>query len=704
MFDLLLDDPIPSIDEDDSGFVTGSVINLDIPGNEVTLEIDFGDPLSPPQTQSFTVKDDGTGADLVAGDGIIEFSIPKQYLDDNPTGTPFDDYTVDVSARENVVSGTDAVFVIDDSGSTGSSAGFDVDGDGIISGFFSNDSILDAQVAAFKALNQDLINRGLGDTAKVSISAYSSGANLLDLDPVTTGVQTFTTPNADADGNGIRDVDQALDTLSSGGGTNFEAGLQQAITAINNAGTPPGGGSVIFLSDGFNNTGGSPLNEADTIRNTLGQNLRAFGVGSGSSLPDLQEVDPNAEKFTDISELLGLFSGTGSNVNQDSESATVTVNNVAPTVNLDQPSDINESETLTLTGAFQDPGSLDTFTAEIAWGDGSADSTFTLPDIGGLTAGDTFNSTTDSAVFTVTSIDGSAGEVGFSVDHTYQNDGSINIDVSVTDDDTGVGTAAVQLEVLDGTTPTIPVIPNLEFDPLKAVGVSGTDGDDALTGTEADEQLEGFAGNDVISGGAGTDLIDGGEGNDTVVYQFDDPGVVVNLDQGGAVDGNGDTDTIVDIENVIGSDLDDTIAGNDDSNNLSGRAGDDVISGLGGNDFIVGGAGADELEGGLGSDNFAYIMPSDGGDTIYDFETGVDKIFIVGGVFQNFSTEISGGLVSSEQFFSGAAASSGDHRFGYDSTTGDVLFDSDGLGGADATVLANIGANTPFTNTDITVV
>lgn len=699
MFDLLLDDPIPSIDEDDSGFVTGSVINLDIPGNEVTLEIDFGDPLSPPQTQSFTVKDDGTGADLVAGDGIIEFSIPKQYLDDNPTGTPFDDYTVDVSARENVVSGTDAVFVIDVSGSTFSSAGFDVDGDGF------SDSILDAEVAAFKALNQDLINRGLGDTAKVSISAYSSSfsTRLLDLDPVTSGVQTFTTPNADADGNGVRDVDQALGDLSSSGGTNFEAGLQQAITAINNAGTAPGGGSVIFLSDGVASTSSIP-DEVDTITNILGQNLRAFGVGSGSRLITLQDIDPNAEKFTDISELLGLFSGTGSNVNQDSESTTVTVNNVAPTVNLDQPSDINESETLTLTGAFQDPGSLDTFTAEIAWGDGSADSTFTLPDIGGLTAGDTFNSTTDSAVFTITSIDESAGEVGFSVDHTYQNDGSINIDVSVTDDDTGVGTAAVQLEVLDATTPTIPVIPNLEFDPLNAVGVSGTDGDDALTGTEADEQLEGFAGNDVISGGAGTDLIDGGEGNDTVVYQFDDPGVVVNLDQGGAVDGNGDTDTIVDIENVIGSEFDDVIGGDDDSNNLSGRAGDDVISGLGGNDFIVGGAGADELEGGLGSDNFAYIMPSDGGDTIYDFETGVDKIFIVGGVFQNFSTGISGGLVSSEQFFSGAAASSGDHRFGYDSTTGDVLFDSDGLGGADAQVLANIGANTPFTNTDITVV
>lgn len=171
MFDLLLDDPLLPIDEDALASVTGSVRTLDVAGGEVTLEIDFG--VSSPQV--FTVRDDGTGADLVAGDGNIEFSIPNQYLDDNPTATPSDVYNISVSARENVVTGTDAVFVIDVSGSTFGSAGFDVDGDGAV------DSILDAEVAAFKALNQDLIDRGLGDTAKVSISAYNSFGRLLDL-------------------------------------------------------------------------------------------------------------------------------------------------------------------------------------------------------------------------------------------------------------------------------------------------------------------------------------------------------------------------------------------------------------------------------------------------------------------------------------------------------------------------------------------
>jgi Ca2+-binding RTX toxin-like protein len=299
------------------------------------------------------------------------------------------------------------------------------------------------------------------------------------------------------------------------------------------------------------------------------------------------------------------------------------------------------------------------------------------------------------------------------VDYTPDTDfsGSDSFTYTVQDNEgTSSNEARVMVTIEEAPTTTNPVIPNLVTDPLNPV--SGTEGNDGLLGTSSNDLLEGLAGNDALSGEAGDDFLDGGEGIDTAVYQFDPDGVTADLEKGdnngpatgSATDGYGNTDGLLKIENLIGSDFDDELFGDGQVNNLSGRDGNDVIFGLGGNDFIVGGAGADELEGGSGSDNFSYIMPSDGGDTINDFETGIDKIFIVGGVFQSFTSGISGGPVSSDQFFSGATASLGEHRFGYDSTTGDVLFDSDGVGGADATVLANIGANTPFTNTDITVI
>ncbi|MBE9060905.1 Ig-like domain-containing protein [cf. Phormidesmis sp. LEGE 11477] len=444
IFELLLDALSP-IDENGIASITGSIVGLGVSGSDVSLSIDFGDLSAPTPAQLFTVSDDGTGADQVAGDGIIEFAIPNLYFDDDPSGTPFDVYDIDIEATEQVLSGTDAVFVIDRSGSTSSSSGIDVNGDGIIETISNrSDSILQAEIAAFRALNQNLIDRGLGDVAKVSISAYNSIGVLLDLDPVTDGVQTFTTPSADVDNDGVLDVEQALDSLSSGGFTSFSAGLQQAITAVETAGTAPGGGSVIFLSDGFSSGGAL---ESETIRDTLGQNLRAFGVGTGSRLSSLQVIDPDAVQFTDIQELLDVFAGVSSNVNRDSGSSTITINNVAPDIELDQLGDIDENSTLTLTGMFTDPGTLDTYTATIDWGDGTS-AEFALSTIGDLSVGDSVSSTSDGSEFTVTAVDAATGEVSFSVDHLYAEDGPVTISASISDDDTGTDTDTVELSVL----------------------------------------------------------------------------------------------------------------------------------------------------------------------------------------------------------------------------------------------------------------
>lgn len=61
-------------------------------------------------------------------------------------------------------------------------------------------------------------------------------------------------------------------------------------------------------------------------------------------------------------------------------------------------------------------------------------------------------------------------------------------------------------------------------------------------------------------------------------------------------------DTLVSIENLVGSDYDDYLRGNNESNRLEGRAGNDRILGEGGDDILMGGAGKSVLEGGAGND------------------------------------------------------------------------------------------------------
>ena len=65
-------------------------------------------------------------------------------------------------------------------------------------------------------------------------------------------------------------------------------------------------------------------------------------------------------------------------------------------------------------------------------------------------------------------------------------------------------------------------------------------------------------------------------------------------------DGFGNFGTILNIENVDGSLLDDFIQGNDAVNMLNGRDGADLLFGYGGGDILNGGAGDDQLRGGKG--------------------------------------------------------------------------------------------------------
>jgi hypothetical protein len=240
-----------------------------------------------------------------------------------------------------------------------------------------------------------------------------------------------------------------------------------------------------------------------------------FDCGTGSGYGSGSSTNTHSCATTDN----GSRTVKGKIQDKDGESteytATVAINNVAPTVSAGGNASINEGATFTRNGSFTDPGA-DTWTATVNYGDGSpaqaltlgASKTFNLSheyadngvftvtvtvtdDDGGvgpasftvtvnnvaptvsagadatMNEGSTFTRSgsfvdpgTDTWTATVDYGDGSGAQSlalsgkNFSLSHTYADNGNYTITVTVTDDDSGAGTDVVALQV-DNVAPSI---------------------------------------------------------------------------------------------------------------------------------------------------------------------------------------------------------------------------------------------------------
>ncbi|WP_299938476.1 calcium-binding protein [uncultured Pelagimonas sp.] len=177
----------------------------------------------------------------------------------------------------------------------------------------------------------------------------------------------------------------------------------------------------------------------------------------------------------------------------------------------------------------------------------------------------------------------------------------------------------------------------------------GTSGNDSFTGSDED-YWEGFAGL------AGDDTLDGRGGHSSARYNNDHydgatNGINANLAAGTVIDGFGDTDTLINIDDIRGSVFDDTIdgsgvstyqhlrgdSGNDtirggsEFDNIEGGDGNDSLLGNGGNDRLNGDAGQDTLRGGDGDDSMSggeendRLYGNDGDDSL-NGEGGDDRM------------------------------------------------------------------------------
>ena len=142
--------------------------------------------------------------------------------------------------------------------------------------------------------------------------------------------------------------------------------------------------------------------------------------------------------------------------------------------------------------------------------------------------------------------------------------------------------------------------------------ISGTSSNDTIRGDSRSNALYGGAGDDTISGGGGNDYIDGGTnttgtgGGDWIDFYNDGAsdinGITIDLavKTQQYISATRGSDTIINIENIEGTDNNDVIWGDSAANYSSihtilGMAGDDSIILRGGNNYIDGGSGTDTV-------------------------------------------------------------------------------------------------------------
>ena len=248
-------------------------------------------------------------------------------------------------------------------------------------------------------------------------------------------------------------------------------------------------------------------------------------------------------------------------------------------------------------------------------------------------------------------------------------------------------TGAVSVNLTTGTAQDgmggIDTLININF-------VRGSVHNDVITGSSESEWFEWF------EGGAGNDTIDGGaidalqSNNNRVNYTTAGSGVDIDLGTGVASDGQGGTDTLININQVNGSNHADTLIGSNRTDVVEqffGRAGSDFIDGKGGEDRLDY-TGADS---GVIVDLGAQLVSEDGfgggADTVQNIEhvRGTrDRDTIIGDASANMLEGANGA-----DLLSGAAGN-------------DTLIGGNGndtlAGGAGDDLIDGLGVRQPATN------
>ncbi|MCH2165948.1 MAG: VWA domain-containing protein, partial [Marinovum sp.] len=572
-------DPIEGADGPDVlvGTQAGDTIN-GLRQNDIILGEDGDDNLN--GNGGSDVINGGNGDDSISGDGALTQTASDVVtvtetgqdialtvtLPDTNAGSSIDISGL-IARQPQDTAEFNIVYVIDVSGSMGDQfIGSETVGD--LNGDFASNTLIDGTISAFQSLNASIVSAGFG-TSDVSIVAFDD-----------TAATVFS-------GSALTGVDQALVSLDSSGGTNFDVALQQAITELNNSGS--GENVVYFLSDGENGGGSASFaDEVATLTNPNGLNatINSIGLGSDSDLTQLDLLDD------------GIANNSAAQVLTPS---TLTASLVGSPV---ASSEIDRME---------------------------------------IYVNGTLRRTLDDTQFAITPL---GLQYNVSVSGLSTNAGDV-IEVILIASDTAATQVAVSLtvpnaepdfgnDVLIGGNGNDQIQGNAGNDTL-----FGDDGDDALIGGAGNDFIAGAGGNDGLFGGTGNDTMVSGAGADTLIGGIGND--VYHVDRFDTVDESSglasDFDTLVsrltidlrdavwngDFEAVrlIGT-ADVDALGTSAANRLEGNVGDNEIFGFEGNDTLWGGLGNDTLYGG---DQYDTLRGGEGNDVVYG-GNGQDQAFL----------------------------------------------------------------------------
>ncbi|MBW1788200.1 MAG: tandem-95 repeat protein, partial [Deltaproteobacteria bacterium] len=434
---VLSDVAATSANENGTVTLTGTITD---PGtlDTFTLDVDWGDG-SPVESFNYVA-------------GATSFSETHQYLDDDPSGTPSDIYTIDLTVTdddtgEGIASTSTTINnvapVLDNLAATA----IDENGTTTLTGTITDPGTLDTftldvdwgdplspgnmEQYTFTAgtTSFELTHHYLDDTPRGTESDdYTIGLTITDDDTGTTSDTATVT------------VTNVVPVLGSLMATAID---ENGTTTLTGTITDPGVLDTFTLDVGW----GDPLSPGNLEQYT-------FAAGTTSFELTHQYLDDNPSGTESDDYTIGLTI-TDDDTGTTTDTATVTVNNVAPILGELAATAIDENGTTTLTGTITDPGILDTFTLDVNWGDGGPVETFSYP----------------------------AGTVAFGESHQYLDDDpsgtpsdSYTISLTVTDDDTGTTSDTATVTVNN----VAPVLGDLAVTPIDENGTT------TLTGTITD--------------------------------------------------------------------------------------------------------------------------------------------------------------------------------------------------------------------------
>ncbi len=380
-----------NVDENGTSMLSGSITD---PGSEDTfsLAIGWGDGVT----------------DLIAYPaGTTTFTATHKFLDDSPSGTMADNYSISIIALD------------DDDGVTSSSTINQVTN---LNPELSNLAITNISEHNLANLTGSISDIGSLDTFTLTVNWGDSSSDQYGF---AAGTTIFTKTHRYLD-NGVYTVAVSLNDDDSGAATG-----QITATVTNTKPIINGVSATDISENNFTTLSGMIVDPGtlDTFTITV-----SWGDGTNSDHPQPagatmfavthQYLDDNpggtpSDNY-DISVEI-----TDKDLGKATAATSLMVNNTAPNVANLIANNINENSSTTLSGTIVDPGSLDTFTMTISWGDGDS-STYLLP----------------------------AGTLGFTYTHTYLDDNptstavdNYTITVVIQDDDTGQGTKSTTFKV-----------------------------------------------------------------------------------------------------------------------------------------------------------------------------------------------------------------------------------------------------------------